>query len=199
MFHRFHPKIKMNTPRARGRFRLRLIIIFATALFCMVIAACSNPDKEKLAHVARGREYLKEKRYAEARIEFRSALQIDKKLAAAQFGLGEAALALGHVQEAAEAYYEAMRLDANNLEARVRVGSLLAQYSNDESIKEAERLANEVLKKDADYVEGRVLMANVHAAKKEWDEAEQEFERAIGLDPQRIETYLNFARYYDQR
>ncbi len=189
----------MENAGAHCRFQLRHITFLAIVIFCALVAACSNPEKEKLAHVTRGREYLKEKRYAEARIEFRSALQIDKKLAAAQFGLGEAALALGHVQEAAEAYYEAMRLDANNLEARVRVGSLLAQYSNDESIKEAERLANEVLKKNPDYVEGRVLMANVHAAKKEWSEAEQEFERAIELDPQRLETYLSFARFYDER
>ena len=147
--------------------------IIAGAIFCALITACSNPEKEKLAHVARGGEYLKEKRYAEARIEFRSALQIDKKLVAAHLGLGESALALGHAQEAAEAYYEAMRLDANNLEARVRVGSLLAQYSNDESVKEAGRLADETLKKDPDYVEGHVLLANVRAAKKEWDEANE--------------------------
>jgi tetratricopeptide (TPR) repeat protein len=138
-------------------------------------------------------------RYAEARIEFRSALQIDKKMADAQFGLGEAALALGHVQEAAEAYYEAMRLDANNLEARVRVGSLLAQYSNDESIREAERLANDVFKKNPYHVGGRVLLANVHIVKGQWDEAKEEFERAINLDPGRIETHLNLARYYSER
>jgi tetratricopeptide (TPR) repeat protein len=195
MFHRFISSTTMNRSNARRRFHA----FFAVTIFCALIAACGNPEKEKLARLARGREYLKERRYAEARIEFRSALQIDKKLAAAQFGLGEAALALGHLQEAAEAYYEAMRLDANNLEARVRVGSLLAQYSNHESIKEAERLANEVLKKDPAYVEGHVLMANVHTAKKEWSEAEREFERAIELNPQRIETHLNFARFYDER
>src|SRR5262245_5360760 len=109
----------MKTAGAYQRFRIRPIVIFATALCCALLVACSNPEKEKLMHLAKGRQYLKDKRYAEARIEFRSALQIDKKMAAAQFGLGEAAMALGQIQEAAEAYYEAMRLDANNLEARV--------------------------------------------------------------------------------
>ncbi len=189
----------MKTSSAPYRSRIRIIPVFATILFCVLIAACGNPEKEKLAHVARGKAYLGDKLFPEARIEFRSALQIDKKMAAAHFGLGEAALALGSVQEAAEAYYEAIRLDADNLEARVRVGSLLAQHSNDESLKEAERLANEALKKDPNYVEARVLLAETRVARKEWDEAKQEFERAIELDPQRIETRLNFARYYDQR
>jgi tetratricopeptide (TPR) repeat protein len=174
--------------------------LFTAALVLIAIAGgCSNPSKEKLAHVARGKEYLKENRYAEARIEFRSALQIDRKMADAQFGLGEAALSLGHIQEAAEAYYETMRLDANNLEARVRVGSLLAQYSNDESIREAERLANDVLQKNPEYVPGRLLMANVRTAQRRWDDAKIEFERAISLDPRRIESRLNYARSYDQR
>ncbi len=193
MFFRFFTKVVMRTADTHYRFR-------CTVIFCILaIAACGNPDKEKFAHVARGKEYLKQNRYAEARIEFRSALQIDRKMAAAHFGLGEAALALGHVQEAGEAYYEAMRLDADNLDARVRVGGLLAQYSTDESVKEAERLANETLKRNPDYVEGRVLLGNVRIAQKLWDEAKVEFDRAISLDPQRVEAHLNLARYYDQR
>ena len=199
MFFRFFTKVVMKIADTHYWFRPRSIAIFTTILFCVLTAACGNPEKEKFAHVARGKEYLKQSRYAEARIEFRSALQIDRKMAAAHFGLGEAALALGHVQEAAEAYYEAMRLDADNLDARVRVGSLLAQYSTDETTKEAERLANEALKRNPDYVEGRVLLANVRIAQKLWDEAKVELDRAINLDPQRVETYLNLARYYDQR
>ncbi len=165
----------------------------------LLVLSCSSPEKEKLRHIAKGQEYLKEKRYAEARIEFRSALQIDRRLAEAYFGLGQAALPLGFIQEAAEAYYSAMRLDQNHLEARVRAGNLLAQYSNEESILEAERLANDVLKKNQDYIEGRVLLANVRIAQKKWDEAKQEFDRAMSLDPNRSETKLNLARYYNQR
>jgi tetratricopeptide (TPR) repeat protein len=167
--------------------------------FCLFLAACGNPEKEKARHISRGREYLAQKKYAEARIEFRSALQIDRRNAAAQFGLGEAALSLGYVQEAAEAYYETMRLDANNLDARIRVGSLLAQYDSKESINEAERLANEVLQKKSDSIEGRVLLANVRMAQKKWDEAKQEFDRAVQMDPNRIESQISLARYFDER
>ncbi len=175
------------------------------AIFVLIIAvaflaaACSSPEKEKLAHVVKGNEYLQKKRYAEARLEFRSALKIDKKMPDAQFGLGEATLALGYVQEAAEAYYEAMRLDQNNLEARVRVGGLLVQYESEEGVKEAERLANEVTQKNPDHVENRVLIADIRAAQKRWDEAQAEFQKAINLEPNRIETYLHQARYFERR
>lgn len=185
-------------------FSLRSPIqIFAIHLlvfgFALLAPACSSPEKEKLAHVARGKDYLAKKQYAEARIEFRSALKIDKKLGEAQFGLGESALALGYVQEAAEAYYEAMRIDANNLDARVRVGGLLVQYESDEGVKEAERLANEILQKNPDHAEGRVLIADVRAAQKRWGDAESAFQKAISIDPSRIETYLHLAAYYERR
>lgn len=173
-----------------------LALIFAAALS---LSACSSPEQEKLQHVTRGKAYLNEKRYAEARIEFRSALKIDKKMADAQFGLGEAALPLGFVQEAAEAYYEAMRIDPNNLDARVRVGSLLVQYESDEGTKEAERLANDVVQKNPNHIEGLVLLAEVRAVQKRWNDAQAEFQKAISLDPTRVETYLHQARYYERR
>jgi tetratricopeptide (TPR) repeat protein len=186
-----------KTIRHHSRLRAAIsVLLFAFALFP---SACSSPEKEKLAHIAKGNEYLKEKHYAEARLEFRSALKIDKKLSDAQFGLGEASLALGYVQESAEAYYEAMRLDPNNLDARVRVGSLLVQYESEEGIKEAERLANEVAQKKPDHVENRVLIADIRAAQKRWDDAQEEFQKAINLDSNRIETYLHQARYFERR
>src|SRR5690349_1985537 len=174
-------------------------VAILTLCFAALLSSCTSLEKEKLGHVTRGKEYLSEKRYAEARIEFRSALKIDKKMADAQFGLGEASLALGYVQEAAEAYYEAMRIDPNNLDARVRVGSLLAQYESDEGIKEAERLAMEVTQKNPNHIEGHVLTAEVRAAQKRWNDAQAEFQKAISLDPTRVETYLHQARYYERR
>src|SRR5262245_28628040 len=92
-----------------------------------------------------------------------------------------------------------MNLDSNNLEARVRAGSLLIQYANEESLKEAERLANEVLKRDPQYIDGHLLLGNLRIAQKQFDEAKQSFDRALELAPGLIETQLSLANYYEQR
>ena len=168
-------------------------------LICFFISTCAGPEQEKLQFLKRGQEYLKEQRYAEARIEFRSALKLDKKMTEAHLGLAEAALALGYLQEAAESYYEAMNLDSNNLEARVRAGNLLTNYANEESLKEAERLANEVLKRDPQYIDGHLLLGNLRIAQKQFDEAKQSFDRALELAPGLIDTQLSLANYYEQR
>src|SRR2546430_8305140 len=45
------------------------------------LSACTTPEKAKAQHIARGEALLKDKKFQEAAFEFRSALQIDEKLA----------------------------------------------------------------------------------------------------------------------
>src|SRR5688572_1595289 len=69
---------------------------YRISLFCLLLATavllagCSNPEKAKAEHVARGEAYLKESKFQEASLEFRNAIQIDNNLAAAHWGLARA-------------------------------------------------------------------------------------------------------------
>lgn len=190
-------------PQAKKGFR-RPLFITLLLLFTTFLSACQNPEHEKAAHLARGQQYLKEQLYAEARIEFRNALQRDRNLAPAHHGLGEASLALGNLQEAAEQFQLAAKLDANNLDARLRLGQMFLQYTRlgrqqEEAVKEAERLVNEIFAKDANNAEAFILLAQVRTLQKRYDDARAELDRAIKLNPNRVEPYLALARYYDQR
>ncbi|HZS05745.1 MAG TPA: tetratricopeptide repeat protein [Blastocatellia bacterium] len=179
---------------------LLLSLICAAGL--LAAGACrQDPQKEKVSFVKRGQQYLKEKRALEARLEFRNALLIDKKYAEAWFGLGEADLVINYLREAFDAFSSVVELDPNNLDARVRLGNIYLQYFKpaDVSIREAERLAKEILQKDQNHIEGRILLASVRTSQKRWDEAKAELDRAIALDPKRTESHLSLARFYDQR
>ena len=69
---------------------------FHITVFCLLLAAvislagCSNPEKAKAEHVRKGEAYLKDSKFQEASLEFRNAIQIDDKLAAAHWGLARA-------------------------------------------------------------------------------------------------------------
>src|ERR1044072_4328061 len=73
----------------------------AVLLACLVLlaAGCSNPEKAKAEHDARGEAFLKERRWQEASLEFRNAIQIDENLAAAHWGLAQAYEQLGRGSE----------------------------------------------------------------------------------------------------
>jgi tetratricopeptide (TPR) repeat protein len=172
-----------------------LIVMIAAAL---LMGACTTPEKAKAQHVARGQALLKDKKFQEASLEFRNALQIDDKLADAHWGLANAYEGLQRYQEAFEEMKQVVALDANNLDVRVRLGNyyLMGSKQSPVGISEAERLAKDVLQKDGNHIEGHILMGSVLFAQDHKTEAFAELNRAIEIDPRRVESYLSLARFH---
>lgn len=189
-------------PRAR---RLRALAAALLAALLLLAAGCSNPEKAKAEHLSRGEALLKEQRWQEATLEFRNAIQIDPNLAAAHWGLAQAYRELGRDNEFGEELQRTVKLDPNNMEAR----TLLAQgyivaYGRDkrpEFLSEAERIIGEMLAKDARNPDAHILSANVIFLKGEPDaakQAEEKIKYAVSLDPQRIQSYMGLAKFYQQ-
>lgn len=174
-----------------------LCLLLAIAVF---LAGCSNPEKAKAEHVARGEAYLKESKFQEASLEFRNAIQIDDNLVAAHWGLARAFEGLERGPEMVDELRKVVRLDKNkdNLEARVKLGNyyLMGSSGRSDIIAEAERLAKEVLEKDPNHIEGHILMGGVLFNQNQKDQAFAELNNAIQLDPNRVESYLSLARFY---
>ncbi len=177
-------------------YRATLLSVLLAALFA--ISGCTNPEKAKIAHVERGEVYLKDEKFQEASLEFRNAVQIDEKLAAAHWGLARAYEGLQRFQEAFEELRKTTQLDPENLDARVKLGNyyIAAAKGNSQLVAEADRLAKEILQKDPNHVEGHILMSSVLYAQNERERALAEINHAIQLNPKRVESYLSLARYY---
>ena len=173
-----------------------LLSLLLAAIFA--ISGCTNPEKAKIAHVEKGEAYLKDEKFQEASLEFRNAIQIDEKLASAHWGLARSYEGLQRFQEAFEELGKTTELDANNLDARVKLGNyyIAAAKGHPELVAEAERLANQILQKDANHVGGHILLGSVFYAQNQHDKAFAEINHAIELDPKRVESYLSLARFY---
>ena len=185
------------------KMECRVTLYYATLLSVLLaaifaISGCTNPEKAKVAHVERGEVYLKDEKFQEASLEFRNAIQIDEKFAPAHWGLARAYEGLQRFQEALEELRKTTELDANNLDARVKLGNyyIAAAKGHPEMVAEAERLAKEILQKDSNHVEGHILMGSVFYAQNEHEKAFAEINHAIELDPKRVESYLSLARFY---
>src|SRR5918912_3352378 len=100
-------------PRARRAVRALAASLFA-AVVLLTAASCSNPEKAKAEHVRRGEAFLKDRRFQEAALEFRNAIQIDDKLAAAHWGLAQAYEKLERFNEAFEELGRTVALDPSN-------------------------------------------------------------------------------------
>jgi tetratricopeptide (TPR) repeat protein len=178
--------------------------IYPISLLCLLLAAaillagCTNPEKAKAEHVAKGEAYLKDSKFQEATLEFRNAIQIDDKLGAAHWGLARAFEGLERYPEMLDELRKTVTLDKDNLDARVKLGNyyLAGSRGRADVVGEAERLAREVIEKDAKNIEGHILMGSVLFSQGQKDKAFAELNHAIDLDPKRVESYLSLAKFY---
>lgn len=188
----------MNLHECYPRRNLRTSLC-ALLIALIALVGCSNPEKVKQEYLRRGEDYLKQSRYQEASIEFRNAIQIDDKLAAAHWGLARAFEGLQRFPESIEEIKRTISLDANHLDSRVK----LANYylvSKPPQIDEADHLAGEVLQKNPNHIEGIILRASILMARnKPAEEVLAEINRAVSLDPTRIDSYMSLARFYLNR
>jgi len=180
--------------------RQRYIIALLVALLIAAVAlsGCKNKEATKAEHLKRGEAFLKDKKYQEASLEFRNAIQIDERLASAHWGLAQSYEGLQRWADMLEELRRTVELDANNLDARVKLGNyyLAPAKRTPEMISEAERLARDVLQKDPNHIEGHILMATVLFAQDKREESLAELKRALEIDPRRVESILSLARYY---
>lgn len=193
---RLRSKWKMKNECCGLRIYRSLICVLLLAV--LALSGCTNAEKAKTEHVKRGDAYLKEQKYQEASLEYRSALQIDGNLAAAHWGLAQAFEGLQRFPEMIEALRKTIELDKNNLEARNKLGNyyLAAAKGQPQFIDEAERLAKETLERDPNNIEGHILMGSILFARGDKDKAFAELNHAIELNPNRIESYLSMAKFY---
>ncbi len=189
-------KKRMKTECRSKIYYATLLSVLLAAVFA--IGGCTNPEKTKIAHVEKGEAYLKDEKFQEASLEFRNAIQIDEKLASAHWGLARAYEGLQRFQETFEELRKTTELDADNLDARVKLGNyyIAAAKGHPELVAEAERMAKEILQKNANHVEGHILMGSVLYARNERDQAFAAINHAIQLEPKRVESYLSLARFY---
>ena len=186
----------MKTECRMSLYHATLLSVLLATLFA--ISGCTNPEKAKIAHVNQGEAYLKDEKFQEASLEFRNAIQIDEKFATAHWGLARAYEGLQRFQEAFEELRKTSELDADHLDARVKLGNyyIAGAKSNPQLIAEAERLAKEILQRNSNHIEGHILMGSVFYAQNDRDKAFAEFNQAISLDTKRVESYLSLARFY---
>lgn len=149
--------------------------------------------------LAKGEEYLQKRKFHDALMQFRSAVESDPSSAKGHWGLARAYENLGQFNQTVEELRKTVDLDDSNLEAKAKLGNyfLLVQPS---MIDETEKIRDEILAADQKFIEGHILSASILAAQgKPEAEVVDAVNKAIALDPKRIESYISLQRLYMTR
>ena len=149
-----------------------------------LLASCSTNPQE---HLTRGADYLEQKKYPEAIVELRTAVQADPKLAEARLKLADAYLATGEGGSALRELVRAADLLPDDAAVQLKTGGLLLQGR---MYADARGRAERVLARDPKNVDAYVLKGNALAGLREFKAAMEEYDRAITTDPTRAEPLL---------
>ncbi len=169
----------------------RLSLAITTVILSAALGACKgDPQAEARQHLDKGNQQAAAKRFPEAIIEYRRAVQADPRLGEARLQLAHAYASTGDGINALREYVRAADLLPENTDAQQRAGTYMLIAGQ---FQDAQGLAERMVKRDPASVEGHVLLANALAGLKDLDSAVATFEKAVELDPQRSSTYAEFG------
>ena len=163
-------------------------------LLLLAIAAGSScvrdPERLKLRYVRSGDEYLARKKYTQAILEYRRAVQVAPKYGEARYKLAEAYAAIDDVRNALPEYVRAADLLPERVELQIKAGSLLLLGGR---FQDAKTRARTVLQGDPKDVRALVLLGNALAGLREMDDAVTVAQHATELAPERAGFYTNLG------
>ncbi|NNL86121.1 MAG: tetratricopeptide repeat protein, partial [Myxococcales bacterium] len=171
----------------------------AAVAVCSVFALACQDDVAKLGeHKERGQGYLEAESFAEAVIEYKSALQIDPNDAAAHYGLAKAYLGQKQPRKAYWELQETVRLDDANIEAKIEYAQFLL-FGKEDELGRAVELADEILESEPDRWQADVLKGRALQALRRPDEALASYQAATEKAPEEGGPLLLLANFYRER
>jgi tetratricopeptide (TPR) repeat protein len=163
----------------------------------LLLAGCArSPEAKKARHLERGDRYFQQEKYREAVLEYRNVLRIDTGNAKAIRQLGLAHYQLGEMGHAGRYLLRTQELEPENLEARLKLGSLYVFGGQPE---DATREAEFVLKRDPKSLEGLALLAGAARAPPQVEAAVERLEAAKAVLSERAGLHLALGGLYLQK
>jgi tetratricopeptide (TPR) repeat protein len=176
------------------KFHVRFVLLVVLLGFSLTIISCSSQTLEN--HISRGEELLSKRKFEEAAMEFRSAVDIDNNSAEAHWGLARSYENLGKFLETVEELHRVTNLQPQNLDAKAKLGNYFLLF-NPPQRDETKRILQEIFAQDANFIEGHILKASLFASEgKPENEILDVLNYAISLNEKRTESYISLSRYF---
>jgi len=112
-----------------------LLVVFIT----IMMFACESPEEKKMNAFNRGDVFYEKGKYAEAKLEFKNAIQVDPEFTEAYYKLGMVKFKQGKIKEAYKNFSQAVKLSPEHLNSQLQLGRFfLAAKAADKALKKAD-------------------------------------------------------------
>ncbi len=126
-------------------------------------------------------------------IQFRNAIQIDPRYAAAHYQLARTYLAAGNPAAAFREFNQTVGLDPANLDAKLNLAKLLIDNRH---YQEGQAITQTVIQADPKNARAHTILGEKDLLMHDLPDALAELSKAVELDPQRVEGYAAVGSVY---
>jgi tetratricopeptide (TPR) repeat protein len=159
-------------------------------LAAIQLAGCSSADERAQAYYERGIQFLEQREYVKANLEFRNAVKLKRNLIEAWRGLEQIEERNGNVEGLVRTLRTIVELDSNDFKSRVRLARLLLLANAlDESLKVLDA-ASEAVNQNAGAL---AIRAAIHLKRNDQIEAVRDAREALSIDPANTEAAIVLA------
>lgn len=181
-----------------GRMKPTLIALILIALFGTV--GCKRTPQEKAAQfLSKGKEYVAQRDYARAVLQFKNASQLQPKDAETAYQLGLAYLGARDLNHAVASLFRATQLDPHHAGARAKIAELMARSGDPSLAKEGEKRMRELLESVPGNIDALNALALSELALGESQSAEEHLKEALQRFPKNQAATTELALTYLQR
>jgi tetratricopeptide (TPR) repeat protein len=160
---------------------------YSLTLGCALLLSISCQTTQGI--LEKGRDFHRQKKYAEAELQFRRALQKEPNLAQAHFELAESIRLDGRMREAMPSYLKAYELAPQNVRIRETVANylldifLLSRRKPKLVYDQLNGMANALINADPQSAQGLTIRAALAMSEKDFQSAVEDLRTAVKVKP----------------
>ncbi|MGO9022481.1 MAG: tetratricopeptide repeat protein [Syntrophobacteraceae bacterium] len=147
--------------------RTRVLTILLCSPLLLYVFGCSSNEEKAARFITRGDRLIENGDPVRAILQYKNALQLDPKSAAAHLALGKALLRQKEYLPAYRTLSEALELDPGLDEARLEVAALLSTGQPEKALEEISK----IVKPESSETRIAVVKASAHIALKQYEQA----------------------------
>ena len=174
------------------------LLIAPIALIAFVALGCQSDSERAAEHMKRGEELLTEKKYDEAVIEYKNATKLSPNDAGAHYGLAKAHLGKKDARSAYWELQETVRLNPNDIQARIDYGEFLLLQGNEE-LEQAVEGGDVIIAADPKRWEGYAMKGRALTALGRHAEAGEALKQGVAVAPDQPPVVLLWANHLKQQ
>ena len=167
-----------------------LLVRVTTVLSLVATIACANPEKSKQKYMARADANMAAGEYAEAILQYRNALKVDRRFGEARYKLAQAYEKTGNARNAAEEYVRAADLLPARADVQITAAGLMLSARDFEA---ARKYAQRALTAEPGNVTAQIVLAYTMAGLKDPEGAVRELEEAAKNAPEDARPYTSLG------